>query len=111
MRAAVLYASGKAAGQGVSLTAVALAKKVVRAMFVKKLTTGATVATALAGVLLLGGGLSTWMRTKAAAAAPATQAAGPTAVTVSRPVRRRSRRSRILRGGWILTRIYLCRSG
>ena len=88
VRAAVLYASGKAAGQGVSLTAVALAKKVVRAMFVKKLTTGATVATALAGVLLLGGGLSTWMRTKAAAAAPATQAAGPTAVTVSRPVRR-----------------------
>ena len=88
VRAAVLYASGNAAGLGVSLTAVALAKKVVRAMFVKKLTTGATIAAALAGVLLLGGGLSTWMRTKAAAAPPTAQAAAPTAVTVSRPVRR-----------------------
>ena len=93
VRAAVLYASGKAVGQGVSLTAVALAKKVVRAMFVKKLTTGATVAAALAGVLLLGGGLSAWLRARAAAAPPAALAqaapeAGPTAVTVSRPVRR-----------------------
>ncbi len=93
MRAAVLYASGKAAGQGVSLTAVALAKKVVRAMFVKKLTTGTTVLAAVAGVLLLGGGLSAWLRTKAVAAPPAAPAvpekeATATAVTVSRPVRR-----------------------
>jgi RND family efflux transporter MFP subunit len=98
VRAAVLYGSGKAAGQGVSLTAVALAKKVVWAMFVKKLTSSAMVLTALAGVLLLGGGLTVWFRVNAAAA-PAVQKAGKeegapdkgtaaTAVTVSRPVRR-----------------------
>ena len=44
-------------------------------MFLKKLTTGATVLAVLAGVLLLGGGLSMWMRTKATAAPPAMQAA------------------------------------
>jgi RNA polymerase sigma factor (sigma-70 family) len=93
VRAAVLYASGKV-GQSVSLPAVALAKKVVRAMFLKKLTAGATVAAALAGVLLLGGGLSAWLRAKAAAAPPAAlvaapdKDASPTAATVSRPVRR-----------------------
>jgi hypothetical protein len=98
VRAGVLYGSGKTAGQGVSLTAVALAKKVVAAMFVKKLTTGAMVLTAV-GVLLLGGGLTVWLRANAAAAPPPVQQAAKdkatpdkeataTAVTVSRPVRR-----------------------
>jgi RNA polymerase sigma factor (sigma-70 family) len=99
VRAAVLYGSGKAAGQGVSLTAVALAKKVVWAMFVKKLTTSAMVLTALAGALMLGGGLTVWFRANAAAPplavqqaekdkAPSDKGAEITAVTVSRPVRR-----------------------
>jgi RNA polymerase sigma factor (sigma-70 family) len=99
VRAAVLYGSGKAAGQGVSLTAVALAKKVVWAMFVKKLTTGAMVLSAVAGALLLGGGLTVWFRANAADSPAAVQKAGKekaapnmgaaaTAVTVSRPVRR-----------------------
>jgi RND family efflux transporter MFP subunit len=99
VRAGVLYGSGKATGQGVSLTAVALAKKVVWAMFMKKLTTGATVLAVVAGVLLLGGGLTVWVHANAAALPPGVQKAekkeaapdnGPaaTAVTVSRPVRR-----------------------
>jgi RNA polymerase sigma factor (sigma-70 family) len=96
VRVAVLYASGKM-GQGVSPQAVALARKVVRAMFVKKLTAGATVLAAVTGVLLLGGGLNMWLRARAAAAPPPAvpaAAAAPdrdaaaTAVTVSRPVRR-----------------------
>ena len=99
MQAGVLYGSGKTAGQGVSLTAVALAKKVAATMFVKKLTTGVVVMAAVAGALLLGGGLTVWFRANAATlpaavqkaakdkAAPDKEAAA-TAVTVSRPVRR-----------------------
>ena len=99
VRAAVMYGSGKAAGQGVSLTAVALAKKVVWAMFVKKLTIGAMILTAITGALLFGGGLTVWFRANAATPqravqqvgkekAPPDKGAGATAVTVSRPVRR-----------------------
>ncbi len=99
VRAGVLYGSGKAAGEGVSLTAVALAKKVTAAMFMKKLTTGVTVLAAVAGALLLGGGMTVWFRANAAILPAAVQKAGnekalpdkgtaPTAVTVSWPVRR-----------------------
>src|SRR5665213_394268 len=88
VRAAVMYGSGKAAGQGVSLTAVALAKKVVWAMFVKKLTIGAMILTAITGALLFGGGLTVWLQAKAAQPSEVRKAssdkeAAATAVTVS----------------------------
>ncbi|HVS38877.1 MAG TPA: efflux RND transporter periplasmic adaptor subunit [Gemmataceae bacterium] len=94
---AVLDATSKAAGRGVSPTAAALAREVLQAMFWKKITTGAAALAAVLGVLLIGG-LTVWMRASAAVPAagnpPAAKAAAPdkdaaaTAVTVSRPVRR-----------------------
>jgi RNA polymerase sigma-70 factor (ECF subfamily) len=71
VRAAGAARTGAAAGAEVPGRVVQLSEEVIRAMFVKKVLTGATVAAVLAGALLLGSGLAFQAHPSALAESPA----------------------------------------
>jgi RND family efflux transporter MFP subunit len=103
-----LYAAGSvAAGPGVPVTIATLTEEVLRAMFIRKLTTATAILVACAGVLLLGSGVAFRIYANAgtepaplvvATDAPLGQNAArdpgpvtpPTPVTVRRPVQRQT---------------------